>query len=95
VYIFDRSVRKQNPEIKRESGAVADRRVEPLLKIRAIFRVHSLLEQLESQPILRRRIVAEDSTMFLRPNELSSRDIPAPAAGVAHSLPFREKGFAP
>src|SRR5260370_38598369 len=43
---------------------------------------------------LNRSIVSKDLVDFLRPVDLSTRNVPAEAAGVAYALPLSQESFA-
>src|SRR6266436_1726403 len=68
------------------------RAVESLLHEISVVGMNSLEYQLQRR--LNRSIVLKDLVGFLRPVDLSTRNVPAEAAGVAYVLPLSQESFA-
>src|SRR5882762_1261220 len=68
------------------------RAVDSLLHEISVVGMNSLEYQLQRR--LNRSIVLKDLVGFLRPVDLSTRNVPAKATGVAYALPLSQESFA-
>src|ERR1700723_892628 len=81
------------PVLKIKILAVARCLLDLLLHHFAVLRVNP--GERKSQRRLRTRIALKDSEGLVRPENLSARNLPSEASGVAESLGFGQVGFAP
>src|SRR6267378_6221838 len=91
--VLDRTIRHQQPMLKIQIRPSLGRAVECLLHELSVVGMNSLHYQLRCR--LKRLIILKDLVGFLRPEDFSTRNVPAETACVAQFLRFRQVSFTP
>src|SRR6266403_4824938 len=91
--VLDRTVRHQQPMLKIQIRPSLGRAVECLLHELSVVGMNSLHYQLRCR--LKRSIILKDLVGFLRPEDFSTRNVPAETACVTQFLRFRQVSFTP
>src|ERR1051325_9888558 len=81
VDVFDHAVRHEKAMLEIEVAPALGCAIEVLLYARSVFRMNPLQYQLDCR--LGRHVISGNSICFFGPENLSCRNIPAEAAGVA------------
>ena len=90
--VLDSVIGHQQTIFNIETYLFLGRLVEGLPNEKTIVRIHALKDLIESR--LSRSIEFEDIVSFIRPVNLSSRNVPTETAGLAHSLRLSEERLA-